>query len=344
MLDRVNVVAHNGEVLCITKYYEIKDSGRGYIVVKLQAERRTEEPAGRERTTRTVVLAAVTGFCFGVRRAIDMANQEREAVPGRVTTLGPLVHNSQVSERLRGQGIDGADTLDQVPGGTVVLSAHGSSPIVLRQAKERGLRVVDATCPFVTKLHRAAAMLVSQGYTLVIVGDAGHSEMKGVLGAVAEAGGTAHLVSSPAEAARLRLGKKVGIVSQTTQRADTFGAVVAAVCIRTPDVRAFNTVCSATEELQDAAVALAGKVDVVLVIGGRNSANTRRLRELCEEAGTPAHHIETAADVDAAWLENASRIGITAGASTPDWLVEEVARAVNEGSLPDDWKVRHPDE
>ena len=299
---------------------------------------------GKSATTgRTIVLADVAGFCFGVRRAVEMTERARAEGAGRLTTLGPLVHNSQVTGRLKASGIEGARSLDEIEKGTVVLSAHGSAPIVLKQARDRGLDILDVTCPFVTKVHRAAKALVNQGYQVLLVGDPGHTEVKGVIGAIEEIGGSIRLVSSPEEVAGLSLGKKVGIISQTTQRSDTFAKVVAEVCKTTPDVRALNTVCNATEELQEAAIRLAQSVDVVLVIGGARSANTRRLREVCEQHGTPAYQIETPADIQMAWLDGCGVVGLTAGASTPDWLIEEVAQAINGGELPDDWDLRHPD-
>ncbi|HLJ57462.1 MAG TPA: 4-hydroxy-3-methylbut-2-enyl diphosphate reductase [Chthonomonadaceae bacterium] len=302
------------------------------------------EGCAQRATGRRVILAQVAGFCFGVRRAVEMAENARQSAADEVTTLGDLVHNSQVTGRLLARGIGRAGALAEVEGGTVVLSAHGSAPIVLREARERGLGVIDGTCPFVAKVHRAAKMLVAQGYPILLVGDRGHTETMGVVAAVEEMGGTIAIVGSAEEAGALLLGKRVGVISQSTQRSDVFASVVTAVCRRVPDVRAMKTVCNATEELQEAAVRLARTVDVMIVVGGGRSANTRRLRELCEEAGTPALQVETAADLDPAWLDGRSTVGLTAGASTPDWLIEEVARAINGGELPDDWSVRHPDE
>ena len=294
---------------------------------------------GKRGQKRTVIIAGTVGFCVGVRRAVDMAARAGSTVTGRYTTLGPLVHNEQVTARLEQGGVASAATLDEVREGTVVLSAHGSAPAVARDARSRGLAVLDATCPFVTRLHRAALALIAKGYEVVIVGDQGHTEMKALLGAIDEAGGVAHLVSSREQADALRLGKRVGVVSQTTQRGTTFADVVASICLRTPDVQAMNTVCGATEDLQAAALDLAAKVDVVLVVGGRKSANTRRLRELCEEAGTPAYQLETAAELDDRWLDGSHVVGITAGASTPDWTIREVASAVSGCELPEDWRA-----
>lgn len=296
------------------------------------------------RAKRRIVLAEVAGFCFGVRRAVEITEKTRREQSGRLTTLGPLIHNQQVISKMREAGIENASELGEISGGTVVLSAHGVSPIVLHQARAQGLQVVDVTCPFVTKVHQKAKQLFEQGYQILLVGDQGHTEVKGIVGAVEALGGTVTVVSTPEEIRQLPLSKKVGILSQTTQRGVNFGAIVAEVCQRAQDVRAINTICGATDELQDAAARLAHEVDVVIVIGGKQSANTRRLRQRCEEEGVPAYHIETAGEIEESWLEGKKVIGLTAGASTPDWIIEEVARYLNDGELPSDWRLHHPDE
>jgi 4-hydroxy-3-methylbut-2-enyl diphosphate reductase len=294
--------------------------------------------------TRRIVLAKVAGFCFGVRRAVDMTEAARASRSGRLTVLGMLVHNEQVISRMRDSGIDSAGSLDAIEEGTVVLSAHGVAPAVSVSVRSRGLDVVDATCPFVTKVHRSAKVLHEQGYQLLLVGDRGHTEVRGVMGALEAVGGSLTVVSSVEEVRRLPLRRRVGVVSQTTRRAEEFAAIVAEVCRRADDVRAINTICNATDELQEAAVDLASRVEVAIVIGGANSANTRRLRELCASVGIPAYHVQGPEDIDDAWLEGKESIGITAGASTPDWIIEDVARRLNGGFLPDDWCLRHPDE
>lgn len=296
---------------------------------------------------RRIVVAEVAGFCFGVQRAVDMTMQARQERDGKMTVLGPIVHNEQVIARLQTKGVDTLPMLDSIREGTVVLSAHGVAPDVVAQAKSQGLNILDVTCPFVTKVHRTAKQLYDQGYQVLLVGDPGHTEVKGIVGAVEELEGTVTVVSSVDDVRALyldaRLGKKVGIVSQTTQRSADYGAIVGEVARTATDVRAVNTICYATDELQAAAVRLARQVDVALVIGGRKSANTRRLRQLCEEQGIPAYHIETPEDIQFEWLEGKDTIGLTAGASTPDWIIEDVARALNGGQLPDDWQLRHPE-
>ncbi len=302
------------------------------------------DAAAVRKPVRKIVLARSAGFCFGVRRAVQIAMQERKSRPtDSITTLGPVVHNEQVSADMRRSGIGCAPTLSEVEQGTVVMSAHGIAPAVRRDAEQRGLRIVDVTCPFVTKLHRSALELASKNYQIVLVGDPGHTEVKGVIGALADVGATASVIGSVEELAEIPLGKKVGIVSQTTQYATLFAAVTAAATLRAPDVRALNTVCGATEELQDAAIEMAKKVDVAIVVGGKQSANTRRLRELCAAQGIPAYHIETADEIDPRWIDGAEVIGLTAGASTPDAEIEKVARCLNHGELPPDWILTHPD-
>src|SRR5579859_762821 len=273
------------------------------------------------RRQRRIVLAEVVGFCFGVKRAVDLAQAARRGISGPVTTLGPIIHNEQVIDRLRAEGIDTTSKLEHIREGPVVLSAHGVAPTVMAQARAQGLDVVDVTCPFVTRVHRTACQLHEQGYQILLVGDQGHTEVNGVVGAVEAVGGTVTVVSTPEQVRDLSLSRKVGIVCQSTERGDNWAAIVGEVIRKAIDVRAVNTICGATDELQAAAVRLARQVDVAIVIGGRQSANTRRLRQLCADEGIPAYQIETAEEIDPKWLEGRERIGITAGASTPDWLI-----------------------
>lgn len=288
-----------------------------------------------------VILAEVAGFCFGVQRAVDLAAAARRERYGKLTSLGPIIHNPQVIEKMAAEGVGAAQNLDEIGEGTVIMSAHGVAPSTLEAAKAKGLDVLDVTCPFVTKVHRTAQQLIAQGYQLILVGDHGHTEVQGIVGAVE---GNVTVVSSPEELRGLKLARKVGIVSQTTQKAENFAAVVAEVCKSVFDVRAYNTICNATDELQEAAEALARQVDVVIVVGGRKSANTRRLRDTCAKQGVPAYQVETAEEVVDAWLEGKETVGVTAGASTPDWLIEAVVRRVSGGAIPEGLAFRHPDE
>lgn len=270
-------------------------------------------------------VAAQAGACYGVNRALELAEQCAQAHTGAVHTLGPLIHNPLVVADLAEQGVAVANTLDDVPCGTVIIRSHGVVPAVINDAQERGLTVVDATCPYVKKVHAAAAKLVREGYDLVIVGESGHPEVEGIVG---HAGGRAHVVGSADDVPLLTLGKRVGVVVQTTQTAHNLAAVVAELAPRVHELRVINTICAATSERQRAAGELAREADCMVVVGGKNSGNTRRLAEICRAACPNTYHIEDAAELKAAWFADAQLIGVTAGASTPQAHIERVVSAL----------------
>lgn len=271
-----------------------------------------------------VIIAKSAGFCYGVRRALETVVEAARSEGKRMYTLGPLIHNPQVVERLAQDGVQVVSDIEDVPGGSiVVMPSHGVAQQVIDRAQELGLEIVDVTCPFVAKVQNLAADLHAEGYQVVILGDAGHTEVRGIL---SRAGDNAVVVSDADELRTHEPDRKVAVVAQTTQALTAYIELVREVAARVYEVRAFNTICHATSERQTAAVEMAQDVDVVIVVGGRNSANTRRLAELCSAAGVPTHHVETAEEIDAAWFEGAQRVGLTAGASTPDWIIEEVAR------------------
>ncbi|MBP6963241.1 MAG: 4-hydroxy-3-methylbut-2-enyl diphosphate reductase [Armatimonadetes bacterium] len=271
-----------------------------------------------------LITAKSAGFCYGVRRALDTVMEAARIEGKRMYTLGPLIHNPQVVERLAHDGVQVVSGVEEVPGGSlVVMPSHGVPESVMSRARELGLEVVDVTCPFVSKVQNLARELRDQGYQVVILGDAGHTEVRGIM---SSAGDDALVVSSARELRSKRLCGKVAVVAQTTQTLDAYVEIVREVVGRAEEVRAFNTICHATSERQTAAVEMAREVDVVIVVGGRNSANTRRLAEMCSDTGVPTHHIETAGELNESWLQGAARVGLTAGASTPDWIINEVAQ------------------
>ena len=277
-----------------------------------------------------VEVADRAGVCYGVERALCMARDAGLAATGRVHTLGPLIHNPIVVQDLAASGVEVADTLDDVESGTVIVRAHGVVPEIVREACDRGLEVLDATCPYVKKVHRAAERLVSEGYRLIIVGEPGHPEVEGILG---HAGPGAVVVSDPSELPTLEIGGKVGVVVQTTQTAEALSAVVAALAARTGELRVINTICAATQERQDSAAKLASRVDAMVVVGGKNSGNTRRLAEICRERCPETFHIEDAAELESSWFVRARVVGLTAGASTPPEHIDravEALRAIGE--------------
>ena len=276
-----------------------------------------------------IIIAENAGFCFGVKRALDLAVGAAEEAAPPVHTLGALIHNPQEVARLEARGVHQVEALDAVPEGTVILSAHGVDPSVEEEARARNLQVIDATCPFVTRAHSDIRKLAAEGYAVVILGDPGHREVAGL---AARAEGKATILTSAAEVEALPFGGRYGLVVQTTQRPETLREVAGALAERSRELRVFNTICEATMKRQESAHDLAVEVDVMIVVGGRNSANTARLREICAATGTPTYHIETADELDPAWVAGASRVGITAGASTPDWIIEAVAARLREST------------
>lgn len=270
-----------------------------------------------------VVVARHAGVCYGVERALKLAG-EAAASGGPVASFGPLIHNPQAVAALERQGVGVASDLDQVPEGTLIIRSHGVDPAVIADAESRGLDVVDATCPFVRAAHTCAAELAAGGYAIVIVGEADHPEVEGIL---AHAGGTAHIVQRVGDLPS-RIGRRVGVVVQTTQPPALLREIVDALLPRTSELRVCNTICSATTQRQAAAAELADEVDVIVVVGGHNSGNTTRLAEICAARNPRTHHVETADELVESWFDDASVVGVTAGASTPDEQIRGVIDAV----------------
>lgn len=273
----------------------------------------------------TIRVAGHAGACYGVNRALELARRCALEHAEPVHTLGPLIHNPIVVEELAEQGVGLSQSLDEIDRGSVIIRSHGVVPQVIEDARARGLSVVDATCPYVKKVHKAASNLVHEGYDLIIVGESGHPEVEGIVG---HAEGKAHVVASPQDLDGLTLGKRVGVVVQTTQTAANLSAVVATLAPLVSELRVVNTICAATSERQRAAASLASEADIMVVVGGKNSGNTRRLAQICHVACPKTHHIEDAAELDRSWFDGARLIGITAGASTPQAHIERVVSAI----------------
>lgn len=272
-----------------------------------------------------VTVAKKAGACYGVNRALELAMGCVDA-PQPVHTLGPLIHNPLVVASLGLKGIDEAADLDEAQCGTVVIRSHGMPPQVIDEARRRGFNVVDATCPFVSKVQKNARLLADEGYRVVIIGESGHAEVEGIR---AWCGDAVLAVVEEPEQLPLPLPEKVGIVVQTTQSEERYDRVVSFIDERCKDVRAFKTICSATQQRQESAKELAAACDCMIVIGGRNSGNTRRLVEICSSSCS-THHIESAAELEPAWFAGAGHVGVTAGASTPQSHIDEVVRALEE--------------
>lgn len=274
-----------------------------------------------------IVLAKSAGFCFGVKRAVNMAFQAAEE-DENICSLGPLIHSPQLVGRLEAEGISVVNDIHAVTDESVIVRSHGITRQEEEYLHEHRLKVVDATCPFVKKAQKYAGMLGEQGYSVVIVGEKEHPEVQGIVSYVQNA--QVHVAADVDSAARLPLGKKVGLVAQTTQAYENFSSIALKLLERSKELRIFNTICDATSVRQNEAHELAAAVDVMLVIGGYNSANTNRLARICREIQPHTHHIETAEEISDSWFDNVARVGITAGASTPEWIIWEVVEKLEK--------------
>ena len=277
-----------------------------------------------------IKLANPRGFCAGVDRAIEIVNRALEVFGPPIYVRHEVVHNKFVVEDLRNRGAVFVEEIDQVPDDVIVIfSAHGVSQAVRQQAEDRGLKVFDATCPLVTKVHMEVTRYSRDGRECILIGHAGHPEVEGTMGQYdASNGGAIYLVEDEDDVARLsvRDPQRLAFVTQTTLSMDDTAKVIDALRARFPaiDGPRKDDICYATQNRQDAVKQLAVECDVVLVVGSPNSSNSNRLRELSERMGTPAYLIDGASEIQAAWLQGVGKIGVTAGASAPDVLVHQV--------------------
>jgi len=290
-------------------------------------------------------LANPRGFCAGVDRAISIVEQALEAFGRPIYVRHEVVHNRLVVDDLRDKGAIFVEELDGVPAGsTLIFSAHGVSQSVRDEAVERGLHVFDATCPLVTKVHMEVRKHARQGREVILIGHDGHPEVEGTIGQYvgerSEQGGI-HLVETPADAQALAVKNPddLAFVTQTTLSMDDTASVIEALQARFPRIEAprKDDICYATQNRQDSVRELAGEVDVMVIVGSTNSSNTRRLTELSERLGVPAHQIDRAVELERAWVADAERIGVTAGASAPESLVQAVIDQLVE------WGAERPD-
>ena len=271
-----------------------------------------------------IEIASEAGACYGVERALRMVEDAAKTSTVPVHTLGPLIHNPRVVDDLAAKGVTVVASPEESAGDTLLLRTHGVTPEEERRARELCHDVLDATCPFVKKVHLAASRLYREGYQVVVVGEAGHPEVEATLphapGAV--------VVGDVPKAEELPFCKKIGVVVQTTQSRSNLQHVVSALLDRAEEVRVVNTICDATSGHQGACAELAARTDVMIVIGGRISANTKRLAEIAAELCPRTYHIEGADELDPSWLAGAGLIGITAGASTPASQIDAVRKAI----------------
>lgn len=279
---------------------------------------------------KTILVAEHSGFCHGVEKAVDKALAVGESSDKPVYVLGQLIHNQQVIDHLDSKSIKTVNSLDEVPPGSMcVIRTHGAPPEVVEQAEAKGVAVSDATCPDVRLVQNKAIQLAEEGYTVVIVGKDEHPEVIGIKAHSERVDGARIVAINKIEDISEKLKdvprRRIGVVSQTTQMEENFFEMVKALSKVAKELKVFNTICPATYFRQNSALELAGKVDFMVVIGGKNSSNTTHLAEICRAEGTETIHVETYKELEGCdALQKASVVGVTAGASTPDWLIQEV--------------------
>ncbi|MGH6625880.1 MAG: 4-hydroxy-3-methylbut-2-enyl diphosphate reductase [Burkholderiaceae bacterium] len=281
-------------------------------------------------TPQEIILAEPRGFCAGVDRAIEIVERALHKFGAPIYVRHEIVHNTYVVNTLKAKGAVFIEDLAEVPpGATLVFSAHGVSKAVQAEARERGFQIFDATCPLVTKVHVEVAKLAKEGYEFIMIGHKGHPEVEGTMGQLT---GGIHLVEDVADVARVQPAQtdKLAVVTQTTLSVDDAAEITAAVLARFPRIRRpkQQDICYATQNRQDAVKLLSPQVDVLIVVGSPTSSNSNRLRELAAKMGTPAYMVDDASELQPPWLEGKSRVGLTAGASAPEVLVQQVIERV----------------
>ncbi|HEX21601.1 MAG TPA: 4-hydroxy-3-methylbut-2-enyl diphosphate reductase [Actinobacteria bacterium] len=272
-----------------------------------------------------IKVAGHAGYCYGVERALKIAAEAIKSDRKPIFTLGPIIHNPQVVASFISEGVTSIEDINMVDEGMVIIRTHGIDPAIIIKAEARGLEVIDATCPFVAKAQKRAAELMGEGYQVIIIGERDHPEVIGIL---AYTGGQALVVEEVDDLKGLPLSKKLGVVTQTTQSLRNLTEITSVLIKQANVLKVYNTICHATTQRQTSARKLADMVDVMVVVGGKNSANTTRLAQICRKAGSKTYHLETAAELRAEWFAKAKTVGVTAGASTPEWLLDEVVQAI----------------
>lgn len=268
-----------------------------------------------------ILVAKTAGFCFGVRRAMEMVGIALSQKERSLYSLGPLIHNPRVVSELEERGLKTVDALEQVSDGRVVIRSHGVGPSVYKAAQDQKIEIIDATCPFVKNVQQLAVFLRNEAYQVIIVGEPEHAEVKGVLDSV---DGQAIVVESLKDLDAEKVGPKIGVISQTTQDLSNFQQVTGALIPLAKEIRVYNTICLATSQRQQEVAELSRKVDLMIVVGGKNSANTSRLTEISRINGTTTYQIESPQEIDEDWFQGIKKVGITAGASTPDQQINEI--------------------
>ena len=275
-----------------------------------------------------IILADSWGFCFGVERALRLVDKTSQDSPGPIKILNKIVHNSSIVKKLEEKKVTSIKDLSEIQAGTLVISAHGVAPFVKEEALKKGLNIVDTTCPLVTKIHTVTQEFLDKGYTVILYGDKNHNEVKGVLGLAPD---RIIVVNSAEEIESLPvLEEPVALVSQSTQSLEGFDLMQEKLKVKYPDLEVHNTICEPTVKRQEAIAKLAPQVDMLVVVGSTISSNSQRLLELASKYCPKSYLIDQAEQIQNQWLENVEKVGVTAGASTPAYLVKEVIEKLYE--------------
>jgi len=281
----------------------------------------------KQSKDREIIVAKRAGFCFGVKRAIDITVDMAKEIKEGLYTLGPIIHNPQVIQKLEQEGISPIDIseLEEKHVSSLIIRTHGIPCQLYDTISERGVRIIDATCPFVKNAQHYAKLLQENGYQVVILGDKNHPEVRGIM---SYAGDDALVVDQDSPLPRLK--PKVGVVVQTTQPIEALKNVLSRIIEHAKELKVYNTICNSTALRLKETEEMARRVDIMIVVGGKNSANTTQLANLCRSMSVRTYHIETDDEIDASWFREARKIGITAGASTPDWIIARVTHRIHD--------------
>ena len=275
-----------------------------------------------------VIVSPITGFCFGVKRAMRLIEEGLGNGGKRIYSIGDVIHNAQAVEDLKSRGVTPVSSMDELSeGDTLIIRAHGVMPELIDKARSSGIELIDTTCPFVQKSQKYVRKMADEGRKVIIIGDSSHPEVRAISG---QAGPAPLIVSTLEEAESVTGIDCAGVVIQTTLSREKAMRIVGELEKNIGDLRVHDTICQATVLRREATLELARDVDIVLVVGGKGSSNTKRLFQMCVDAGITARFIETADDLDPAWFNDGDRVGLTTGTSTPDWVIEDVLTRLNE--------------
>jgi 4-hydroxy-3-methylbut-2-enyl diphosphate reductase len=263
-------------------------------------------------------IAKNSGFCFGVKRAIKLAMDESKKYP-KLSTLGPIIHNPQMVAKLESQGVKSIESLEEFSGDPIIIRSHGITSTTYNKLNEMKIKIIDATCPYVKNAQESGSKLSKKGYTVFIVGSSDHPEVKAISSYIE---GESYIVQRPEEIPD-KLFPKIGVVCQTTQQFSKLEKIIQKLIYQSKEIRIINTICNATTLRQESTRNLAKECDIMVVIGGKNSSNTKMLAVISSEI-IPTYHIETENEIKKEWFKNVENIGLTAGASTPDWIITNV--------------------